>query len=628
MRSTSSALVLLLALAASPVGATTYVMMSDQALADRAPVIVEVSVLAVEPAPSSRLPSTDYLVQLEGLVKGSVPGSTLVVRVPGGVAPNGRGLRISGAPQFAEGERALLFLSPREDGTYGIVQLMLGAFHQRRAGGVALAIRDLEEATRIAPDGTLQPGAPDAPRGFEAFRTWLADRAAGVERPPDYFLPRVAGAMENAVEPFKLLKFQGTPIRWFAFDGGGEVVWRFHQAGYNGSGGGQAEFQDALRAWTDEPATPVRLPFGGTTSAAAGFTNYETTGGDGLNVLLFEDPNDEIEDEYDCLGGGVLAIGGPGFDTVLKGFNGTSYFEALEAEIITNDGTECFFVNAACRAEVYAHELGHTLGLAHSCDGDGCVPGSAEDEALMRATVHLPCRGAVLFSDDRAGLRDLYGSGGGGGGKAPNAPSGLSAQAVDGDTIQLGWQDNSGNETGFVLEMKADPEAAFAEIATVGANVTSFTAHNLALASIYSFRVKAVNAKGSSAYSNEAVGMTFALIEACQAGPTTLCLNNGRFRVEVTWDTGSNSGPGTAVPLTNDTGFFWFFDEDNVELVVKALNACGVNGHYWVFASGLTNVRTVLTVVDTQTGQPQVYVNPQETPFVPVQDNLAFPTCP
>jgi hypothetical protein len=42
----------------------------------------------------------------------------------------------------------------------------------------------------------------------------------------------------------------------------------------------------------------------------------------------------------------------------------------------------------------------------------------------------------------------------------------------------------------------------------------------------------------------------------------------------------------------------------------------------------LTNVRTVLTVIDTQTGQPQVYVNPQETPFVPVQDNLAFPTCP
>ena len=28
------------------------------------------------------------------------------------------------------------------------------------------------------------------------------------------------------------------------------------------------------------------------------------------------------------------------------------------------------------------------------------------------------------------------------------------------------------------------------------------------------------------------------------------------------------------VPLTSDSGYFWFFDADNIELVVKVLDAC------------------------------------------------------
>lgn len=117
---------------------------------------------------------------------------------------------------------------------------------------------------------------------------------------------------------------------------------------------------------------------------------------------------------------------------------------------------------------------------------------------------------------------------------------------------------------------------------------------------------------------------------AAQNGPVTeLFLNGGRFRVEATWATvQGTSGVGRAVDLTDDTGYFWFFHPDNVEVVVKVLNACSFTDRYWVFAGGLTNVEVELRVTDTRTGDFRIYPNPQLTPFQPLQDTDAFDTCP
>jgi lysyl endopeptidase len=115
---------------------------------------------------------------------------------------------------------------------------------------------------------------------------------------------------------------------------------------------------------------------------------------------------------------------------------------------------------------------------------------------------------------------------------------------------------------------------------------------------------------------------------ACVPSPTTLCLNGGRFEVTVSWATNTgNTGAGQGVPLTSDSGYFWFFNAANIELVVKVLQACGVNQHFWVFAGGLTNVEVVMTVTDTHTGVQKIYANPLGTAFVPLQDTGAF-SCP
>jgi len=110
----------------------------------------------------------------------------------------------------------------------------------------------------------------------------------------------------------------------------------------------------------------------------------------------------------------------------------------------------------------------------------------------------------------------------------------------------------------------------------------------------------------------------------CQPGAQRLCLNGGRFAVTVAWkDFQGHTGQGTAVPLSGDTGTFWFFNAANIELVVKALDGRPVNGHFWLFYGALSNVEYTVTVTDSQTGTMRTYTNPSGR-FASVADTLAF----
>ena len=114
---------------------------------------------------------------------------------------------------------------------------------------------------------------------------------------------------------------------------------------------------------------------------------------------------------------------------------------------------------------------------------------------------------------------------------------------------------------------------------------------------------------------------------ACVEDANAICLSGSRFRVSATWLSGNNSGNAGAVRLTGDTGYFWFFSNTNVELVLKVLNACTFNNRFWVFAGGLTDVRTTITVTDTMTGATKQYTNTGGIAFAPIQDTDAMATC-
>jgi hypothetical protein len=119
-----------------------------------------------------------------------------------------------------------------------------------------------------------------------------------------------------------------------------------------------------------------------------------------------------------------------------------------------------------------------------------------------------------------------------------------------------------------------------------------------------------------------------------------MCLQNGRFKVEVTWnDHHGQTGSGMVAPCgTDDSGIFYFFNEDNWEMLFKVLNGCNYNNHYWVYFAGTTDVGFNVRVTDTLTGFTKAYssksgevvdyTNELGHPANAVTDNTAFPTCP
>jgi hypothetical protein len=122
----------------------------------------------------------------------------------------------------------------------------------------------------------------------------------------------------------------------------------------------------------------------------------------------------------------------------------------------------------------------------------------------------------------------------------------------------------------------------------------------------------------------------------CAADPVTLCIDDRpgdrRFKVQVAYRTaqgGGRLGAGNAIPLAslgvNRGGLFWFFSPDNPEMLVKVIDGCAGNGHFWVFSSAGTNVGLETTVTDMVTGRAKTYSNPDLTPAAPVQDTNALP---
>lgn len=114
-----------------------------------------------------------------------------------------------------------------------------------------------------------------------------------------------------------------------------------------------------------------------------------------------------------------------------------------------------------------------------------------------------------------------------------------------------------------------------------------------------------------------------AAVAACTPNASSLCLAEGRYRVEISWRTATATGSGQAIPFSGDTGFFWFFSPSNVEVVIKILDGRPINGHIWVFFGALSDVEYTVTVTDTVTGAVETYRNPAGTQ-ASVADTSAF----
>jgi len=105
---------------------------------------------------------------------------------------------------------------------------------------------------------------------------------------------------------------------------------------------------------------------------------------------------------------------------------------------------------------------------------------------------------------------------------------------------------------------------------------------------------------------------------------TTLCLNKAEFKVTMSWVTPAGERrQAKALPFRLDTGFFYYDQDDNLELMIKVLDGCGVNGHYWVFMAAATDMAYRVNVEDRM-GNHRSYLNPGGELPRAVGDTSAF----
>lgn len=111
---------------------------------------------------------------------------------------------------------------------------------------------------------------------------------------------------------------------------------------------------------------------------------------------------------------------------------------------------------------------------------------------------------------------------------------------------------------------------------------------------------------------------------ACIPGDRVLCLGeNNRFEVKVHWmDFVGNMDDAFSVPIPGrrDSGLFYFFDGNNIEMLIKVLSGCHINNKFWVFYAATTDVAFHVTVRDTVTGFVKPYDNTLGEPAAPVLD--------
>jgi len=402
-------LALLLALLSGRAGALSYVMMSDESLLDSSPLLVRAEV--VEALPAVRGPGgieSRYLLRIDEQFKGSPLPARVELALPGGVLASGIGQISYGVPSLRTGHALLLFAEQRRDGVLLAEQLTLGLFLRGAHQGLAYYTRALDSGDD---QGQGRNAAYHRLRDALRFEAWLRDASfAKRRRTPDYLIddPGIGAAKFNLFLGTNLL-----PIRWFQFDTNTALNWVSIVGGQTGMV--QDEFAmitAAANALTNDPGSKLTVTHSGGTIPSAD-THCDNGTSDG-HAVLWNDPGNVIAGTYNCGSGGILANGGPCFFETATLSNGQPYNEAFEGRIRVQDGVACYFDGDAGKngAEVMLHEMGHVIGLGHSCgDAQSGTCGSAtaaEQIATMRATAFGDGRGASLKPDDQAALALVY----------------------------------------------------------------------------------------------------------------------------------------------------------------------------------------------------------------------------
>jgi hypothetical protein len=490
----------------------------------------------------------------------------ITVEAPGGEL-DGIGWLVPGSPRFEQGQVYLLFLSEKPTGewlprmmAYGLLRRVTG-----RDGSPLLA--PLPEEAGIQPflreDGIL-------PEPIETYReTALLAHLRAVARGTEAWNSRKVRARSEQVpmEVFAqaipagcaFMSGGGYNLRWQRFDSGLTVTMSADSTGDSSiSGGGFTQVQGALSDWMGIPSTSLNLVYGGPLSYTMTCTADQDFPAYGTNIVMFNDPCNDITDlNPPC--SGTLGYGGPWYsDTNTLSTDGTTWTTIVGWFVVLNNGVGCLVPSNY--QIMLAHELGHGLGFNHVT----LYP------SLMAENCCTP-----IQSIDRTCAQYVYPSGAPPGPtptptvtrtptptptpptSPPAAPTGVSAS--DGtwsDRVRILWNASAGATSYHVYRNTTNDSGTAADSGPVTS--TSIDDISAVAGTTYWYWVKAFNALGGSPFSSPDTGYrsttpvptptptpigptptaTPTLPPAPPPAPTGVSATDGTFtdRVRITWN--------------------------------------------------------------------------------------------
>jgi hypothetical protein len=373
------------ALVAAQSFAISWVVPADRFEIERASAIIVGRVLSSHAEATRFGIETVTEIALEETLKGDA-GSVVRIHEPGGAV--GDNVRIvPGAPAFTEGDRVLLLLYQRDDGTYTVSDLQLGAFViTKDAIGRELALRNESELEGWDPDGKPHR---EQHRAAEPFLAYIRDVVSGEPGTTNYGATDAPLRMSSTTvhasaiytaSSYTLQYNSGLGTRWNNFPGA--VNWNQGNSETGALGSGTSQITSAFATWN---AGGTNYVLKSATANTKGFLDPP----DGVNNFVFErNLTSAGVQPFNCVSGGALGMGGmtsANFGAGAHFYNGEKFATTLEADVSMNQGLSACTtsqITPEMFKSVIVHELGHSLGFRHSDQNRKLTAACATDPTL------------------------------------------------------------------------------------------------------------------------------------------------------------------------------------------------------------------------------------------------------
>jgi len=384
--------------------ATTVIMLSDRELALDSQIMLTGEVRSVISRWDDAREMIWTYVEIERdiLIKGNIAETTIVLKQPGGeVWP--AGVEVFGQPKFATDQKVLLYLRSSRDGSLHVAHSFMGMFSivKDASSGALTVVREFDNSrVEVRPRSDTQTITDRAPLEYyiSNLKLTLQRESSEVDRIeserlslPVYAVPAEYEKVRQITDGFTPhFAFMSGGVRWMQADSDEAIKFYVNAINSPVDGGGLAEMTRAMDAWSYRSGAAVWIvPFGQTSRCGLAVDNQ--------NTISFGDCQKQLDSPANCAG--VLARTQLAYSSSeTKLVNGQLFKRLTDTDIVFNDGMDCFLKDPVNLAEVFCHELGHSIGLGHSS-----VSG-----AIMQPNAHFDGRDATLSDDDKTGVRAIY----------------------------------------------------------------------------------------------------------------------------------------------------------------------------------------------------------------------------